>query len=64
MLDGEKYNGKDAMAAELLNEDLQLSIFERVKKAKETMMIEKRRIRYENFTDLILFPLLAIFNLR
>jgi recombination protein RecA len=34
VLDGEKYNGKDAMAEALLDEELQLSVLERVKEAK------------------------------
>lgn len=34
VLDGEKYNGKDAIAEALLNKDLQVSVLERVKEAK------------------------------
>ena len=34
VLDGEKYNGKDAMANSLLDSELQLSVYERVKKIK------------------------------
>lgn len=34
ILDGEKYNGKDAMAEALLDKELQLSVLERVKEAK------------------------------
>jgi recombination protein RecA len=35
ILDEEKYNGKDAMAEALLDEELQLSVLERVKEAKQ-----------------------------
>jgi hypothetical protein len=34
VLDGVKYNGKDAMATALLDEELQLSVLERAKEAK------------------------------
>jgi len=37
ILDDEKYNGKDAMAEALLDEELQLSVFERIKEAKENI---------------------------
>lgn len=36
-LDGVKYNGKDAIAAALLDEELQLSVLERAKEAKANM---------------------------
>jgi recombination protein RecA len=35
VLDGEKYNGKDAIAEVLLDEELQVSVFERVQEAKQ-----------------------------
>lgn len=37
VLDGEKYNGKDAMAEALLDEELQASVLERVKEAKQNL---------------------------
>ncbi|KKN17599.1 hypothetical protein LCGC14_0964320 [marine sediment metagenome] len=40
-LDGVKYNSKDAMAEALKDEELQLSVFERVKEAKMNCVVQK-----------------------
>jgi len=42
VLDGVKYNGKDAIAEALKDEELQLSIFEKAKEAKRNLVVPKK----------------------
>ena len=51
ILDDEKYNGKDAMAEALIDPELQLDIFERVKEAKKNIMAGSSKIQPVDMED-------------